>query len=181
MEINKYEEQAKSFLDKTNTSIKIEYLKHAKHFEDDEVERDIYSITLTRGDRSFSFPFGQSIAESGFNLINTNTNKEIKYGWFKELTYFVDRDKNKLKRDLIMKLGNLGCLKLHYGKTPSAYDVLSCLQVYEVGTHKDFCDSFGYDVDSIKANNIYLAVVKEYNNLKMLYSDKELELMAEIE
>ena len=40
---------------------------------------------------------------------------------------------------------------------------------------------FGYDNDSIKAKKVFMAVCEEYNNLKMLYSDKELEEMQKIE
>jgi len=55
------------------------------------------------------------------------------------------------------------------------------LQKYDVEDFKFFCDSFGYDEDSIKAEKTYKAVLKEYENMKMLYSDKELETMQEIQ
>ena len=54
---------------------------------------------------------------------------------------------------------------------PTAYDVLACLQKYDVGTFKDFCDDFGYDNDSIKALKTYKAVVSEYNHVINMFSD----------
>lgn len=125
-----YEKQAKDFLDETKTTFKALFVEHGKHFPDDKEDRDIFSITLTKGDRHYTFKFGQSIANAGI--------------------------------------------------IPKPYDVLACLQNYDVGDFENFCGDFGYDIDSIKAKKSYDAVVNEYNQLKMLYSDAELEKMAEI-
>jgi len=179
--MSEYDEQAQKFLSDTKTDIKIEFLKHDKHFLNEEETRDIYKITLKRGSREFSFNFGQSTAESGFKLINENNNKEIKYIWFSELTYLQDRNKEKLRKDIINKIGNLGCFKLEFGKEPSAYDVLACLTTYDPETFKDFCNEFGYDNDSIKADKVYIGVVNEFKSLQGLYSDEELEKLGEIQ
>jgi hypothetical protein len=64
---------------------------------------------------------------------------------------------------------------------PSAYDVLACLSKYEVGTFEDFCSSYGYDVDSRKAERIYKAVLKEYNNVCLLWTDDEIAVLQEIQ
>ncbi len=177
---NEYEEQAEKFLKDTQTVLKVEFLKHDFHFKDDEDKRDIYEVSLNRNGREFKFNFGQSIAESSFKLINENTNKEVKYYWFDKLTYNKDRDKKKLEKDIVSKIGSLGCLKLVFGEEPTSYDILACLTTSEVGTFKDFCDDFGYDDDSIKAEGIYKAVLNEYNNLKILYSEEELNKLGEI-
>lgn len=179
--MNEYEKQAEAFLKETKTEFKAVFLRHGKHFEDDKDKRDIYEITLKRGDRAYKFPFGQSIVNSGFKLINTNTNQETKYTWFKELTYNTDRDGKRLTRDIKDKIGSLGCFKIVLGTAPSAYDVLACLEKNEVGSFSEFCDEFGYDTDSRKAETTYKAVLNEYENLKMLYSDEELSKMQEIQ
>jgi len=183
--MSEYDEQAQKFLSDTRTEIKIEFLKHGKHFVDDKETRDIYKITLKRGSREFSFNFGQSTAESGFKLINKNTGKEVKYAWFSELTYHIDKDKENLEREIINRIhcsfGSKGYMELEFGKEPSAYDVLACLTTYDPEDFQNFCDNFGYDKDSIKANKIYLAVVNEWNNLKAIYSDEELEKLGEIQ
>ena len=139
--MNEYEKQANKFLKETDTEFKTEFLKNGLYFDDDKgwvcsdskKPRDIYLITLKRGNREYKFKFGQSINDS-----NGKTN-------------------------------------------PTSYDVLTSLQKYEIEDFKDFCDSFGYDEDSRKAERIYKAVLDEYQNLKMLYSDAELEKMQEIQ
>ena len=59
-----YDKQAKDFLNKTQTTFKATYLKHGVHFVGDKDKRDIYEITLKRGNREYSFKFGQSINKS---------------------------------------------------------------------------------------------------------------------
>lgn len=63
---------------------------------------------------------------------------------------------------------------------PSLYDVISCLQKYEVGTFEDFCSDFGYDEDSRQAEKTYNAVVKEYEGLSNLFTDEELNVLSYI-
>jgi hypothetical protein len=56
-------------------------------------------------------------------------------------------------------------------EVPTAYDVLACLQKYDVGTFNDFCSEFGYDTDSRKAEKTYYAVLKEFQGVNYLFSD----------
>ena len=179
--MNEYEQQANEFLKETGTEFKAEFLKHGFHFPDDTDKRDIYEITLKRGSREFKFNFGQSIANSGFKIINKTNNKVLKYGWEDEALKYANNDLKKFKAFVFDKFRVMGCLKVTELKTPSVYDVLACLQSYEVGSFKDFCDEFGYNEDSIKAEKIYYAVLNEYNNLKLLYSDEELLKLGEIQ
>ena len=129
-----YNKQAEKFLEETETTFKAEFRKFGRHFDDDTESRDIYKITLTRGERIYKFNFGQSVA-------NSRT------------------DKSK----------------------PSTYDVLSCLTKNEVGTFEDFCGVYGYEEDSRKAEKTYKAVLDEWQNIKMLYSDSEIDKLAEIQ
>lgn len=110
-----------------NLEFKAEFLENGLHFQGDKDKRDIYNITLKRGQRKYTFKFGQSIAK--------NSNE------------------------------------------PTLYDVLACLQKYEVGTFENFCDEFGYDLDSISAKKTYKAVSKEYNKMCSLFNNDELELL----
>ena len=64
---------------------------------------------------------------------------------------------------------------------PTMYDVLTCLEKYEVGTFDEFCGNFGYDNDSIKAHRIYKAVAKEYKNMLRVFGADILEQMQEIQ
>ena len=132
METIDYNKQANDFLSKTGATIKINFSHNGKHFADDKQNRDIYKITISKGKRSFTFNFGQSIVKSGLKL------------------------------------------------QPNNYDILSCLQKYDVGSFEDFCGEFGYDIDSSQAGKTYKAVCKEYEKLCTIFSDEEMELMRDI-
>lgn len=143
------------------------FLENNYHFQGDKDKRDIYSITLKRGARKYTFKFGQSIMKSQHY-----------------------KDKNIPSRLYTLNGGNLkggykindlknyeSYLELIQGEAPTLYDVLSCLQKYEVGTFEDFCSEFGYDEDSRAAYKTYKAVVKEYDKVCSLFSNDELEVL----
>lgn len=65
-------------------------------------------------------------------------------------------------------------------KEPTMYDVLACLQKYEVGDLNEFCSNFGYDPYESGTKRMYRAVVKEYEGMCRLFSDEELEELQEI-
>lgn len=51
---------------------------------------------------------------------------------------------------------------------PTAYDILACLQKYDIGTIDDFIQTFGFDCKKIPISQIrktYKLVVKEYQGL----------------
>lgn len=56
-------------------------------------------------------------------------------------------------------------------KTPTMYDVLACVQKYDVGTFEDFCRCYGYDDDSRSAERTYKGVCKEYAAIVRLFGD----------
>ena len=51
--MNEYNKHAEEFLKETGTEFKAEFLKHDIHFEGETDKRDIYLITLKRGERVF--------------------------------------------------------------------------------------------------------------------------------
>lgn len=59
----KYEEAADLFLENLGVKIQKEWLKYGYHFVDDKQERHIFKIKISRGRKSYSFNFGQSIAQ----------------------------------------------------------------------------------------------------------------------
>lgn len=70
------------------------------------------------------------------------------------------------------------------GKTePTAYDVLSCIQKYDVGTFEDFCHEFGYSEDSRRAERIYKAVCKECEGIARVFpqDDDSIDALREIQ
>lgn len=130
--ISSYQQQAIDFLNATGTKFSAKFKHTGYYFPDDKDTRNIYTIRLQRGKKSYSFTFGQSMASS-----------EI-------------------------------------GEEPTAYDVLACLTKYDPGTFENFCSDYGYDTYSRKAEKTYKAVCKEYQNVCRLFSESELEQLAEI-
>lgn len=179
--MNEYLKQAKDFLEKTGTKFTCEFLRNDYHFEDDKDTRDIYKITLERGSRSCSFKFGQSLAKSGFAIINKLGNELCRFsvpsnkrelclknhGWYGLMKFspFTKSSSEKFKNP----------------EVPNEYDVLACLIKYDPGDFEDFCSEFGYDTDSQKAERTYEAAKDEYLKLCILFSDKEMEELAEIQ
>jgi hypothetical protein len=187
-QISKYDRQAEDFLKKTETTFKAEFLKHDFHFNEDKEKRDIYLITLKKGNREFKFKFGQSLYSSikfkvikGYLDNKTREHLKIKgydFDYFQDFGVNTKEELNRLK-PFFVGSGKFWEENKNF-KIPSAYDVLACLQKYEVGSFKDFCDSFGYDEDSRKAEKTYNLVVEEYKNVCMLWNEKELEILQEI-
>ena len=126
-----------------------------------------------------------SYEQQAIDFLNS-TNTKFKAVYLKHGYYFTDdkqcRDiyKITLSRNGKRYSFNFGQSIAGAGEIPTAYDVLSCLQKYDVGSFEDFCGDFGYDTDSKKAEKTYKAVCKEYESLCRLYSDDELQVMAEI-
>lgn len=174
-----YNRQAKDFLRKTNTTFKAEFLKNDYHFADDESRRDIYKITLKRNDRKFSFNFGQSIKNSIkfedkiTKRQYTASGKSAGRHNYKYL-YPENFPKNKAEE-------RFSEFRIIQGTPPTEYDVLACLTKYPVETFEDFCGEFGYDTDSRKAEKTYKAVLNEWQNVAMLWSDEEIEELQEIQ
>lgn len=176
--MNNYEQQAIDFLNSTNTTLSIEFLKNDFHFENDNSKRDIYNIIIQRGNRRFSFKFGQSVANSQKYVKTFNSGKHIEFttsGYcLKGNTKVLDVEK------YISIFPHAEQPKLVQGVEPTAYDILACLEKYEVGTFEDFCDNFGYDLDSRSAKKTYKAVLKEYKNVCKIWNESELEQLQEI-
>jgi len=182
--MNEYQKQANEFLKKTNSNIKIEFVKYDYYFERDTEKRDIYKITLSRENRSFTFNFGQSLNNSGIKL-KMGTGKEINF------TEKLNQRDKKLIRD--SKPINSYCItdyigfspcskdKLIYPKYPDNYSILACLTTFDPGNFDNFCCDYGYDNYSRTAEKIYNAVKNEYQNLCMLYNDDELKLLSKIQ
>lgn len=56
---------------------------------------------------------------------------------------------------------------------PTEYDLLACLTKYDPCTYENFCNEYGYDIDDKKSKKIFLAVVKEYEGLCVVFGNDE--------
>lgn len=170
--MNEYEQIAEQFLKDTQTEMKAEFLKYDFHFEKDIAKRDIYKITFKRGNRVWSFNFGQSLMNS--TRYQDRITKDIIFsdGSFAGKTKKIYPESfNGFVKDY--------CKKIE-GSAPTAYDVLAGLTKYDVGSFENFCSDFGYDEDSRTAEKIYKAVCDEWLNVQRMWTDKEIEALREI-
>lgn len=71
------------------------------------------------------------------------------------------------------------------GERPTEYDILACLQKYDVGTIDEFVREFGYEVhewaDIKRIEKTYNAVVKEYEDVCRCFTPEQIEAMCEIQ
>ena len=68
------------------------------------------------------------------------------------------------------------------GIEPTEYDILACLEKYDVGTFEDFVDEFGYESDNLRyAKRIYKVVTREYNDICRCFTPEQIEAMREIQ
>lgn len=176
--MDEYQKQALDFLESTNSTISIDFLRSGYHFHTDKEKRDIYLITINKGSRKYSFEFGQSLNNSGFYFTMGKRRVDLDRKFLEvsksQLTHHIKRN---ISYDY---LDNGKSDKIHYPQAPSEYSILAAITKYDPGTFEEFCSEYGYDVDSISANTIYLAVKDEWNHIQTLYTDEELELLREI-
>lgn len=175
---SEYDKQADFFLKATGATIGTKYIETGKHFPGDTDDRDIYKVTIARGTRKYTFRFGQSVNDSGKYRVSKGgfgvaESKGMKV--YKGAGLFFSHEKPKssefIKGDFTENKDFAA---------PSAYDVIAAVQKSDPGTFEDFCADFGFDTDSRTAERTYKAVVDEYRNIAMLFSDDELEAIQEI-
>lgn len=57
---------------------------------------------------------------------------------------------------------------------PTIYDVIACLEWYEIFDFEDFCLDYGYDIDNISAFNIYKEYKKQQKQLFEIIPEEEI-------
>lgn len=62
---------------------------------------------------------------------------------------------------------------------PKPYDILACLTVF-YGNFEDFCAEFGYDTDSIQAQQAYFEVRGQTGHLLGMFTHGELKMLQNI-
>lgn len=165
-----YTEQAEQFLADTGTECSIVYLYTGQYFDCDKESRDVYQFTLTNARGIYSARFGNSIYNTEARALfeKYGSRAPIIGGWSspREL-----KEAAKYKAMIAQKAY----------LPPSAYHVLACLTKNDPGTFADFCADFGYDSDSIKAQKIYFAVQEEWNAIRRMFSNEQIDQLREIQ
>ena len=169
--MNEYVKQANDFLTKANATCKIEFggVSRNENWKEKE-KRNWYDVTITTPKGTMNFVFWDSIHNTEISMMTLEQYIEKKLRRsFNDMSYT-----EKKKTDAKLK-------ELKEEAVPNVYDVLACLQKYDVGTFEDFCSEFGYDEDSRTAERIYIAVVKEYKELSRIFTEEQMEELCEIQ
>ena len=171
MKMNEYLEQAKNFLNKANAKCEIVYGGISRNETWKETaKRNWYDVTITTPRGKMSYVFWDSINDTEIShmTLEEYVEKKLKCR-YSDLPY---NEQKKVEREL---------KRLKAEAVPSEYDVLACLEKYDVGTFEDFCSEFGYDEDSRTAEQIYIAVIKEYKDLTRIFTEEQMEELSEIQ
>ena len=113
-------------------------------------------------------------------LASTGTELTVEYSHYGK--YFPSDKESRAVFEFTLRragkeyIGTFGQSIAARDKTPSAYDILSCLDYWE----EDFCAEYGYSDDSINALNTYNALIKQSVGVKELFTFDELEKLGEI-
>lgn len=129
-----------------------------------------YRCTFSRKGRGhITFDFWNSYSDEEFNYVRTHAS---------------DMSFQTLNRVLGPKGyhdGALGILPLKLKpRTVSAYDLLTAIVKSDPRTFHDFCQDFGYDEDSRKAEQTYHNVVREWDKVRKFFTAEELAAVQEI-
>lgn len=169
--MNEYVKQAKDFLNNANAKCEIVYGGISRNETWKETaKRNWYDVTITTSRGKMSYVFWDSINNTEISQMTLEKYVEKKLK--RRYSYFSYDERKKAEREL---------KKLKAEAVPNEYDVLACLEKYDVGTFEDFCSEFGYDEDSRTAERIYIAVIKEYKDLTRIFTEEQMEELSEIQ
>ena len=171
--MSEYVRQAKDFLESCNATMEIEYVGIEKPNWDDKPHRT-YDCKITTPKGKMMVHFYDSTANTELWMISDKEYYEKKFRrYYDGLTY----------QEKIRWLKNFK--EKREKAIPTEYDILACLQKYDVGDMDDFMSEFGYEIKCTKDMtdfiNTYNAVVKEYNDVRRCFTEKQIEVMREIQ
>jgi hypothetical protein len=161
--MNEYEKQAIDFAQKVGLQMTAIYTGHRARFGKHITA--VYHVTLTRNHRSYSFDFSTSINDS-WQHFKKPTKILSGFPLSIDIDKFFDSDVCRLE-----KFQHKVFVVRRAQKVPRLYDILAGITKSDPGTFSDFCGDFGYDEDSRKAFETYLAVQKEWEGVQLLFGD----------
>lgn len=161
--MSEYQKQALDFLEKCNAKMEIEFLHvDINQNWNDNAKRNKYRFTITTPKGKMSGNFWDSIHNTEITLMKMDD-------------YSI---KHRGKAEWLLNAFKAKAV-------PTPYDILACLQKYEVGTMNDFFDEFGFEIhsadDMFSFMNTYNGVVKEYRDLCRIFTEEQMEMLREIQ
>jgi len=160
--MNQYTKQAQKFLDDTGTTLNREFdceLKQSAVWADknSKLTTRRYKVTLERNKRKCTFDF-----------------------------YVSHKDAEMLKqvgegtRGLPQKVINQLAIDLKNFNSGFTYSFLACINLDQSADFEEFCSNFGYEEDSRRGYKAWVDTLEQNAKLRSMFSDAELELLAEI-
>lgn len=167
---NEYTKRADDFLTRANATCSIRLIGQMINQDWKEKElRNAYDVTIKTPQGEMNLTFWDSAHNT--EIYNMTLSEYAKKRFKCQYEYLTYSYKNKASRELKIKKSEA---------VPTTYDILACLQKYDVGTFEEFCSEFGYDEDSKTADKIYIAVIKEYKQLERIFTTQQIDELREI-
>lgn len=63
------------------------------------------------------------------------------------------------------------------GNIPTTYDILSCIVTYDPGTFQEFISGYGYDPNDERTEEIYKAVVRQWEDIERIFTEEQIEML----
>ena len=181
--MNNYEQQAFNFLDKTKTDFFVSLANPQKSpiWAKDGKHGLHYWVVLKNDRYQYGFDFWGSIADKEKIEIAKEIDKTRSADLLKEklASFLKDKGLDANRQRYILNCESFE-RKIKELITPSAYDVLACLDPFFDYANVDvFAEDFGYNKPSL-AIATFNACQEQAKELKKLFSSVELEELAEI-
>jgi hypothetical protein len=178
--LDDYRDKADLFLQETSSSIEWELVGLSDRFNRGAKTLE-YKYKLTRGTRVHSGLYNSSLNDL-WTLLKFDKFKINDKSILAEriINDFDGQLRNKIKTIHISHEGKYLRFNRVDIPNPTSYDLLACLSVDDSSDIDDFCSNYGYSSDDTPISQIqaiYEAVKEQSNELKMLYSDIELEAL----
>ena len=174
--MTEFDLQAQAFMEKHNVVIGKEFLGYKPYFSDDDKPRNVWKITIARGTRSFSFTFGDSLANSEVPMTFMNGSHGIivssPIGDFPSRTWKKGEAKAAYMRWYYS-------VKRGKPSVPSDYAILACLSTdsyCDCADEFEFGEEFCYDppkswADYRKLRDTYEACKKQAAEIQRVFYD----------
>lgn len=167
-----YQNQARQFLNNCSATMSIVHVGKTKPTWDNR-NHNLYTCIIKTQRGQMTVNFHDSIHNTEICDMTLGEYIEKCYGYrASDVPYNI---KGKADKELKAKKAEA---------RPTEYDVLACLQKYDVGSMDDFMHEFGYEIkcveDMTNFINTYNAVVKEYNDIRRCFTQEQIEAMWEI-
>jgi hypothetical protein len=172
--MSEYTDKANEFLNSCPAEMTIIYAGTTPNNTwNDKEPRDMFSFVIKTQKGTMNGIFWSSIHNT--RLRNMTLDDYCKKKYNRRQRDCTNYELNKAKKELT---------DIKETAKPRPYDILACLQKYDVGSMDDFMHEFGYEIKCVKDMtdfiNTYNAVIEEYKNLCRIFTPEQMKKLREI-